>query len=124
MRKTLNINLGGMAFIIDENAFELLYNYLETLKRKFNNEAERDEIINDIEARLAELLSQKMGNRKEVLSIEEVSYVIGLMGKPEDIAGDEPGAEAEGTTTWDRPVGADDGQPRLWRPKIHSFPSG
>lgn len=99
MRKTLNINLGGMAFIIDENAFELLYNYLETLKRKFKNEAERDEIINDIEARLAELLTQKMGNRKEVLSLEEVSYVIGLMGKPEDIAGDEPGTEAEGTTT-------------------------
>lgn len=95
MRKTLNINLGGMAFIIDENAFELLYNYLETLKRKFKNEAERDEIINDIEARLAELLTQKMGNRKEVLSIEEVSYVIGLMGKPEDIAGDEPNTETE-----------------------------
>lgn len=95
MRKTLNINLGGMAFIIDENAFELLYNYLETLKRKFKNEAERDEIINDIEARLAEMLTQKMGNRKEVLSVEDVNYVIALMGKPEDIAGDEPGAEPE-----------------------------
>jgi hypothetical protein len=33
MRKTLNINLGGIAFIIDENAFEFLHNYLEALKR-------------------------------------------------------------------------------------------
>ena len=69
MRKTLNINLGGMAFIIDENAFELLHNYLEALKQKFNNEAERAEIMNDIEARIAELLNQKLENRKEVIRV-------------------------------------------------------
>lgn len=86
-----------MAFIIDENAFELLHNYLETLKRKFKNEAERDEIMNDIEARIAEMLTQKLGDRKEVVSVEDAAYVIGLMGKPEDIAGDEP--ETETTTT-------------------------
>ncbi len=89
MRKTLNINLGGIAFIIDENAFELLHNYLETLKAKFKSETERDEIINDIEARIAEMLSQKLGDRKEVVSIDDVQYVTGIMGKPEDIAGEE-----------------------------------
>lgn len=82
-----------MAFIIDENAFELLHNYLETLKRKFKNEAERDEIMNDIESRIAEMLTQKLGDRKEVVSVEDAAYVIGLMGKPEDIAGDEPEVE-------------------------------
>lgn len=90
MRKTLNINLGGIAFIIDENAFELLHNYLETLKAKFKNETEREEIINDIEARIAEMLNQKLGDRKEVVSIDDVQYVTGIMGKPEDIAGEEP----------------------------------
>ena len=60
MRKTLNINLGGMAFIIDENAYELLHNYLEALKQKFNNAAERDEIMSDIEGRIAEMLGQKL----------------------------------------------------------------
>lgn len=93
MKKTLNINLGGMAFVIDESAFTLLHNYLEALKRKFNNEQEREEIINDIEARIAEMLNEKLGTRKEVLSEQDVEYVIGLMGKPEDIAGDEPTAE-------------------------------
>lgn len=89
MKKTLNINLGGMAFTIDENAFEILFNYLETLKKKFSNEAERKEILNDIEARIAEMFSERLGNRKEVIGIEEVEYVIAQMGKPEDIAGEE-----------------------------------
>ena len=92
MRKTLNINLGGIAFIIDENAFELLHNYLEALKAKFKSETERDEIINDIEARIAEMLNQKLGDRKEVVSIDDVQYVTSQMGRPEDIAGEESSA--------------------------------
>lgn len=93
MKKTYNINLGGIAFIIDENAFEVLFSYLEALKRKFSNEAERKEILNDIEARMAELLLQKMANRKEVVGMEEVEFLIAQMGRPEDIAGDEPTVE-------------------------------
>ena len=100
MRKTLNINLGGMAFVIDENAFELLHNYLEVLKRKFNNEAERAEIMNDIESRIAELLNQRLQNRKEVIGYEDVQFVTDAMGKPEDIAGEEnETAEPTGKTT-------------------------
>ena len=78
-----------MAFIIDENAFELLHNYLEALKRKFSNETEREEIMNDIEARIGEMLNQKLADRKEVVSVAEVVAVMEAMGKPEDIAGEE-----------------------------------
>jgi len=99
MRKTLNINLGGMAFIIDENAFELLHNYLEALKRKFGNEAEREEILNDIEARIGEMLSQKLAGSKEVISIAEVQTVIDAMGKPEDIAGEESSEPTTGSSS-------------------------
>jgi phage shock protein PspC (stress-responsive transcriptional regulator) len=95
MKKTLNINLGGMAFIIDENAFEVLFNYLEALKRKFKNETERDEILHDIEARMAELLTAKLAGRKEVLSLTEIQAVVDALGKPEDIAGE----DAEATAT-------------------------
>lgn len=102
MRKTLNINLGGLAFIIDENAYELLHNYLETLKQKFGNTAECTEIMNDIEARLAELLNQKLANRREVIGAEDVQLVMDALGKPEDIAGEEtnqePAAGASKTT--------------------------
>lgn len=121
MKKTYNINLGGFAFIIDENAFEVLFNYLEALKRKFSNEAERKEILNDIEARMAELLLQKMGGRKEVVGIEDIEFLIAQMGRPEDIAGDEPAAENtsqqttyttnEATTT----TGTERVQKRLYR---------
>ena len=97
MRKTLNINLGGLAFIIDENAFELLHNYLEALKRKFNNEAERAEIMNDIEARIAEMLNQRLEKSKEVIGVDDVQFVTDAMGKPEDIAGEE--TEEGGATT-------------------------
>ncbi|MBP6732879.1 MAG: PspC domain-containing protein [Chitinophagales bacterium] len=97
MRKTLNINIGGIAFIIDENAFELLHNYLEALKKKFSNEAERQEILNDIEARIAEMLSQKLADRKEVVSITEVQAIMDAMGKPEDIAGEETDATTTNT---------------------------
>ncbi len=83
-----------MAFIIDENAFELLHNYLEALKRKFSNETERDEIMNDIEARIGELLNQKIADRKEVVSVAEVQSVMDAMGKPEDIAGEETSESA------------------------------
>lgn len=99
MRKTLNINLGGLAFIIDENAFELLHNYLEALKRKFNNQAERDEIMNDIEGRIAEMLNQKLADRREVISVEDVQAVMNAMGKPEDIAGEEPETTAGTSST-------------------------
>ena len=99
MRKTLNINLGGIAFIIDENAFEILHNYLEALKRKFNNEAERAEIMNDIESRIAELLNQRLDKSKEVIGLEDVQFVTDAMGKPEDIAGDENEETGNTTTT-------------------------
>ncbi|MFN8287236.1 MAG: PspC domain-containing protein [Chitinophagales bacterium] len=94
MRKTININLGGVAFTIDENAFEALHAYLEALKRKFSNETERTEIMADIEGRMAEMLSQRIGDRKEVASLEDIEYIINVMGKPEDIAGE---GEATGT---------------------------
>lgn len=109
MRKTLNINLGGMAFVMDENAYELLHGYLEALKQKFSNEEEREEILNDIEARIAEMLSHKLANRKEVVSIEEVQLVMDAMGRPEDIAGeepptDQPSAKRSTTTSAGAPV--------------------
>lgn len=89
MKKTININLAGMAFIIDENAYEVLHNYLEALRHKFSNETERAEILNDIEARMAEMLAARNTMGKQVVNIDDVKDVIAIMGKPEDIAGDE-----------------------------------
>ncbi|MBK8658025.1 MAG: PspC domain-containing protein [Bacteroidetes bacterium] len=99
MKKTININLAGMAFIIDENAYEVLHNYLEALRHKFSNETERAEILNDIEARMAEMLAARNTMGKQVVNIDDVNEVIAIMGKPEDIAGDEEQTQ----TTQQRP---------------------
>jgi hypothetical protein len=88
MKKTININLAGQAFIIDEVAYDSLHGYFEALKAKFSIEGERREIIADIEARVAELLAQRLDKTKIVVSEEDVAYATALLGRPEDIAGE------------------------------------
>ena len=84
MKKTVNINLSGIAFTIDDDAYELLHQYLEKLRVYFKNSEGNDEILADIEARIAELLSEKLGTIRTVVSITDVNQVIEQMGKPED----------------------------------------
>ena len=103
MKKTININLGGQPFIIDEQAYDILHRYFEALKQKFTNESEQKEILSDIEDRVAEVFTQRLGKTKAVVDEEDVLYIISLMGRPEDIAGETeaaaPGQETKGTTT-------------------------
>ena len=103
MKKTININLGGQPFIIDEVAYEVLHRYFEALKLKFTVEAEQKEILSDIEARVGEVFTQRLGKTRAVVSEEDVDYVISLMGRPEDIAGETdaaaPGQQAKNTTS-------------------------
>lgn len=94
MKKTININLGGQPFIIDEQAYDMLHRYFEALKLKFTNEAEQKEILSDIEARVAEVFAQRLGKMRAVVSEEDIEYIISLMGRPEDIAGETDAASA------------------------------
>jgi phage shock protein PspC (stress-responsive transcriptional regulator) len=85
MKKTFTINLSGTVFHIEEDAYNTLHNYLLELKRYFGNSEEGKEITSDIEARIAEIFSQKMGNDKNVVTEEWVNEVIETMGTPENI---------------------------------------
>jgi phage shock protein PspC (stress-responsive transcriptional regulator) len=89
MNKTVNINLAGIFFHIDENAYAKLQRYLEAIKRSFTDSQGRSEIIADIEARIAELFTERMKDEKQVISIAEVEDVIAVMGQPEDYLVDE-----------------------------------
>jgi len=89
MNKTVNINLAGTFFHIDEDAYARLQRYLEAIKNSFSNTQGRDEIISDIEARIAELFSEKRKDDRQVISIKEVEDVITIMGQPEDYMVDE-----------------------------------
>ncbi len=84
MKKTLNINLGGMIFHIDEDAFKKLESYLTALRKQFHKTNGGDEILNDVEIRLAELFRERTGPSKEVVNLQDVEEVISIMGKPED----------------------------------------
>jgi len=84
MNKTVNINLAGIFFHIDENAYIKLQRYLEAIKRSFTDSQGRSEIVADIEARIAELFTERMKHDKQVIGIKEVDEVVTIMGQPED----------------------------------------
>jgi phage shock protein PspC (stress-responsive transcriptional regulator) len=84
MNKTVNINLAGTFFHIDEDAYLKLQRYLEAIKRSFTDSQGRSEIISDIEARIAELFAERIQNEKQVVGVKLVDEVITIMGQPED----------------------------------------
>ncbi|WP_088342013.1 PspC domain-containing protein [Robiginitalea sediminis] len=103
MNKTVNINLANMLFHIDENAYMKLQRYLEAIKRSFAGTKGSDEIIADIEARIAELFYEKMENERQVITVKEVDEVIAIMGQPEDYHVDEDIFEDEPPRSGPRP---------------------
>jgi phage shock protein PspC (stress-responsive transcriptional regulator) len=99
MKKTFTINISGSIFHIDEDAFEKLQRYLQMLNRHFNAIQEGQEILQDIEARIAELLIEKTNNKTEVVTTELVDEVIVRMGRPEDFLEVEEEEASTKTTT-------------------------
>jgi phage shock protein PspC (stress-responsive transcriptional regulator) len=97
MNKTVNINLAGIFFHIDEDAYLKLQRYLDAIKRSFTDSQGRDEIITDIEARIAELFAENLQNDRQVVSSKLVEQVISIMGQPEDYLVDEEIFEDEPT---------------------------
>ena len=83
MNKTTSINLGGYFFHIDEDAFRKLSNYFDAVRSSLSPDG-REEIINDIESRISELFSEKLGTTKQVIGLVEVDDIITIMGQPED----------------------------------------
>ncbi len=84
MKKTIRINISGLIFNLDEDAYSKLQQYLNSITNKFLNTEEGNEVIADVEARIAELFQEKVGDRKEVINLTDIDYVIEVMGKPED----------------------------------------
>jgi phage shock protein PspC (stress-responsive transcriptional regulator) len=86
MNKTVTINISGIIFHIEEDAFEKLSKYLNTIKGYFSNTEGGNEIMADIEARIAEMLQTKVNNVKQVVLMADVDAVIEVMGRPEEFA--------------------------------------
>ncbi|OSZ81333.1 hypothetical protein CAP36_08890 [Chitinophagaceae bacterium IBVUCB2] len=96
MKKIININLSGRVIPIEDSAYEKLQSYIESLRRYFANEDGRDEIINDIESRIAELMSDKVRKGTTAIADADVEEIISSMGRVEDFeAADKETATAE-----------------------------
>lgn len=82
MKKTLNINLGGYPFTIDEDAYNLLKDYLDTIRYAFDTTEDTEDLASDIEARIAEILIEKENGGVRIISLDEISKVIERIGEP------------------------------------------
>ncbi len=95
MNKTATVNIGGMVFHIEELAYEKMKKYLEAIRGYFTTSEGRDEIIQDIESRMAEMFSERLGTIRQVVTDEDVEVVINKMGRPEQVAGEDDNAKAK-----------------------------
>lgn len=84
MKKNFAVNIGYRLFNIDEDAYEILKSYLDKLRRSMSGESSIDEIISDIEGRIAELLEERLAGRSIVV-LDDIRFVIDEMGAPEEI---------------------------------------
>ena len=90
MNKTININLGGIFFHIDELAYQKLKLYLDAIRRSLSDDPQgRDEILNDIELRIGELLGERIKNERQVINDNDIDEITKIMGRPEDYSVDE-----------------------------------
>lgn len=119
MNKTVNINLAGIFFHIDETAYTKLQHYLEAIKRSLANTQGQDEIIADIEARIAELFNEKIKTERQVIGVKEVDEVIAVLGQPEDYMLDEEIFDDEPVHTRYRSTGK-----QLFRDTEHAYIGG
>src|SRR5450432_1877581 len=84
MKKIININFHGRVVPIEETAYDILKQYIDSLRKYFANEEGRDEIINDIENRFAELFSERLKKDSNCITDDDVNTIIGNMGRPAD----------------------------------------
>ncbi|MEM9831153.1 MAG: PspC domain-containing protein [Bacteroidota bacterium] len=109
MKRNISINISGIIFHVEEDGYELLRSYLDSISRYFSNYEDSKEITDDIESRIAEIFLKKLNPSKQVITKEDVEGVIATMGSVEDFAAQDYGDE-EAFAYTDNPKGQTEGQ--------------
>jgi phage shock protein PspC (stress-responsive transcriptional regulator) len=122
MNKTININLAGLFFHIDEDAYDRLQGYLNAVKRSFEGTTGADEIMSDIESRIAELFLERRKSDQAVVSLVHVEEVIAIMGQPEDYEVDEEIFEEQ--TRSSKSTSFRTSQKKLYRDTMNGYVGG
>lgn len=82
MKKTTTINLAGMVYHIEEDGYQILKKYIADIKRVFSNQEGVEEMVADIQFRIAELFQERLNKNKEVITSSDVEEVMSIMGSP------------------------------------------
>ena len=101
MKKNISINISGIIFHIEEDGYDMLRKYLDSVNRYFSNFEDSTEILADIEGRIAEIFLSKLNDTKQVITSEDVNALMGIMGSVSDFKAAEENefaAETSGTT--------------------------
>lgn len=124
MKKTIKINLGGRVFQVDEDAYENLKAYLNAIRQKFKDVREGAEIMEDIEARISEILSSFLKEGMEIISQAELDEVIRIIGEPSELdeAVEDDEKDSEFGTQSDSEAG--NSKKRLYRDKNDAILGG
>ena len=121
MKKVININFHSRVIPIEESAYEMLKQYSDSLRKYFANEEGRDEIINDIESRIAELFSERLNKGANCITDEDVSSIIASMGRPEDFeAAEADSPKNSGSTAKEQTANGGPSQQDYQRTYIHT----
>lgn len=91
MKQTYSINLGGIVFNIDDDAYKQLRSYLHQIEAHFANEEEGREIMADIESRIAELFQERIKGGKQVIDMKDVMDIKSILGNPDEFGDQENG---------------------------------
>ena len=85
MKKNITVNMFGILYPIDEDAYELLSRYLSNMRGYFSRQDGGTEIADDIEARVAELMNELRQSGVNAVTIEHVQSIISRIGSPEQL---------------------------------------
>lgn len=96
MNKTIAIELGGLRFHLQQDAFSNLEAYLMAIEQALQADPSADEIMSDIESRIAELLHERLSGFREVVNVEDIQFIIDAIGAPEDFEGDAEESDGQG----------------------------
>lgn len=98
MKETVNVNIGGMAFTLDEDAYRLLSNYFADIRSRLPEED--NETMADIESRVAEIFRERITSPMRVITLEMARAAMAQMGSPSDF-----GAPRDRSRSFDNPAG-------------------
>ncbi len=122
MKKTVTVNISGIIFHIDEDAYDRLNNYLRRIKTYFRREEGGDEIIAGIESRIAEMFQERSKNHSHAINIDDVNDAISQLGEPSQIDGDKEDASS---SSYSRESFTEDTAPRrLFRDPDNKYIGG